>query len=405
MEEHIVRRLGRHGDGVADGPVFVPRALPGEVVSGRLEGDRIPAPRIVTPVAERVSPPCPHYRACGACALMHARDDFVAGWKQEIVRTALAAHNLDAPFRAMVTSPPRTRRRAALSARRTKAGALVGFHGHRSNTIVAVPDCHVLTDRLRGVLPVLEALTRAGGSRKGEITYTLIDGETGIDIAAAGGKPLDGALLSELAAIVCDAPVARLTWDGEPVAQAAPPRVRFAGIPVTPPPGAFLQATEAGEGALRAAVERCTAGAGRIADLFAGCGTFALPLSARAEVMAAEADPALTGALTDAWRGVGGLRRLDVVTRDLFRAPIGASELDRFDAVVIDPPRAGAAAQTAEIARSGVRRVAALSCNPASFARDASTLAAGGYALDWVQVIDQFRWSAHVELAAQFRRP
>ena len=405
MTELTIDRLGHRGDGVAPGPVFVARALPGEVVAGEVADGRIAAPRILTPSPDRVAAPCPHYRACGGCALMHARDDFVTGWKEDAVRAALAAHGLAAPFAPIHTSPPGARRRATLAGRRTKSGATVGFHGRASATLVAVPECRVMTDGLRAVLPVLEALTRLGGSRKGEIAFAVTDSESGADIAATGGKPLDADLRVALAATVAEALVARLTWDGEPVAMAAPPRVMLGDVAVTPPPGGFLQATADGEAALRAMVMETVAGAGRVADVFAGCGTFALPLTARAEVHAAEADPDAVAAMAAGWRAAGGRKALRAEVRNLFRDPVPAATLDRFDAVVIDPPRAGAAAQCAEIARSRVPRVAAVSCNPATFARDAATLVAGGYRLDGVRVVDQFRWSAHVEIAARFRRP
>lgn len=174
---------------------------------------------------------------------------------------------------------------------------------------------------------------------------------------------------------------------------------------VSPPPGAFLQPTPQGEAALVAAVRDAIGAARRIADLFAGCGTFALPLAETAEVHAVEGDAAMTAALDAGWRGATGLRRVTTEARDLFRRPLTATELGRFDAVVLDPPRQGAAAQTAELARSRVAVVAAVSCNPVTFARDAKTLVAGGFALDWLQVIDQFRWSPHVELAARLSRP
>ena len=404
MQDVTIERLGHQGDGIAPGPIYAARTLPGEVIRGDVVGDRIAAPKIVTPSPDRVSPPCPHYAACGGCALLHARDDFVAGWKQQVVATALAAQGLQAPFRPIATSPARSRRRAVLSGRRTKKGALVGFHGRASDTLTAVPGCLVLTPALVAILPALEAVVAAGASRKGEMSLAVTDTPAGIDIAATGGKPVAPDLDQALAGIVAAHPVARLSWDGEVLLQAAPPAIPFGPARVVPPPGAFLQATREGEAALLAGVTEAVAGAARIADLFAGCGTFALPLAARAEVLAVEGEAAMLAALAAGWRGAGGLRPLRTEVRDLFRSPLVAADLNRFDAVVIDPPRAGAAAQSAELARSAVPVIAAVSCNPVSFARDAATLVAGGYRLDWLQVVDQFRWSPHVELVATFRR-
>ncbi len=405
-----VARLGHLGDGLAedaDGrPVFVPRSLPGELVEGDPVAGRIAAPKIVAPSPHRVRPACPHYARCGGCALMHADDGFVAAWKEDVVRRALDAHGLSAPFRPMHVSPPASRRRAVLGGRRTRAGVIVGFHAPGSDLLTPVQACRILHPELRTALPVLERLTGIGGTRRGEISFTVTRSETGLDVAARGGLPAEGARAAQLAQEAARAGLARLTWNGELLAQNAAPILRFGGAAVALPPGAFLQATADGEAALRAAVlEAVGPAARRVADLFAGCGTFALPLAARGAVHAVEGDAAMIAALDAGWRGASGLKPVTTEQRDLFRRPLSAAELARFDAVVIDPPRQGAAAQTAEIARSAVPVVAAVSCNPVSFARDAATLCAAGFRLDWVQVVDQFRWSAHVELAARLSRP
>ena len=398
---HVIERLGHRGEGVADG-LFVARALPGEVVEGVAENGRIAQPRIIAPSADRVAPPCRHYKACGGCALQHASDAFVAGWKQEIVAQALGAQGLSAPFRPMHISPANTLRRAALSGRRLKSGALVGFHARASDTLTAVPDCRVLHPALLAALPALEEITLHGASRKGELALTVSALETGMDVAVTGGKPLDTALRMALPRIAGRHGLARLTWDGETLYQTEPPRLTFGTARLSPPPGAFLQATAEGEAALVAAMRDALDGARRIADLFAGCGTFTLPLAARAEVHAVEGEAMMLGALDAGWRAATGLKRVTTETRDLFRRPLLPDELARFDAVVIDPPRAGAEAQFEQIARARVPVVGAVSCNPVTFARDAKRLVQAGYRLDRVQVVDQFRWSAHVELAARF---
>ncbi|QUS36073.1 class I SAM-dependent RNA methyltransferase [Falsirhodobacter algicola] len=408
----VADRLGHRGDAVAHiasdagpaGPVFIPRILPGEEVEGEVVGDRMPAPSIVTPSPDRVKAPCPHYRTCGGCALQHASDPFVEGWKRDVVARALAAQGLDAPLGEVRTSPMRTRRRAVLHGRRTKGGALLGFHARASDTLVAVPECLLLTPALMAAFPALEALVRTGGSRSAELALTVTDSLHGPDVAVTGGKPLDPALHGDLAALAEAHGLARLTWDREVVALRHAPAQAFGAARVTPPPGAFLQATAAGEAALLAFVQGAVAGARRIADLFAGCGTFALPLAEAAEVHAVEGDAAMTAALDQGWRRAQGLRRVTTEARDLFRRPLEADELKPYDAVVIDPPRAGAEAQTAALARSAVPVVAMISCNPVTFARDALTLTRAGFTLHAVEVVDQFRWSSHVELAAHFTR-
>jgi len=405
-EQFIIERLGHQGDGVAPGPVFVPRALPGEVVEGVRAGDRLGEVRIVAPSADRVKAPCRHYQGCGGCALQHASDDFVAAWKVDVVRKALTAQGLEAVFRTIRTSPARSRRRATFAARRTKKGALVGFHGRASETIVEIPDCQLLDPALLAALPVAEALAMAGGSRKGVLSVTATLSEVGLDLAVSGGKPLDGPLQQALAQLTERHGLARLAWDGEVIAMRAPPVQRFGAASVVPPPGAFLQATRSGEAALLEAVREAVGDARRIVDLFAGCGTFSLPLAERAEVHAVEGDRAMTAALDAGWRKAQGLKAVTTEVRDLFRRPLMPDELAPFtapfEAAVLDPPRAGAEAQVAELARARLPKIAYVSCNPVTFARDAARLIAAGYRLNWVQVVDQFRWSAHVELAAAF---
>jgi len=399
-----VERLDLRGEGVA-GDLRIARALPGEVVEGEPVAGRVAQPRIVTPSANRVAAPCAHYRACGGCALMHASDGFVADWKLGVVARALAGQGLEAPLRPILTSPPNSRRRATLAGRRLKAGALVGFHARASDSLTAVPGCRLLAPALMAALPTLEAITLAGASRKAELALTLTALEPGPDLSVVGGKPLDAGLRAELAQCAAGAGLARLSWDGEPVYQADLPWLAMGRARVSPPPGAFLQATPQGEAALVASVRQALGGAARVADLFAGCGTFALPLAESAEVHAVEDEGAMLAALDAGWRGAAGLKRITTEARDLFRRPLLPDELARFDAVVLDPPRAGAEAQVAQIATARVPVVAMVSCNPVTFARDARALVAAGYGLDWVQVVDQFRWSAHVELAARLSLP
>ena len=399
-----IERLGHLGDGIAPGPVFVPMALPGETVEGDVENGRMAAPKIVSPSQERVRPVCPHYRACGGCVLMHASDAFVASWKVDVVRAALAAQGLKAEFRGVETSPAQSRRRATLSGRRTKKGALVGFHSRASGTIVEVPGCRLLHRDLIAAIPALMAVTTAGASRKGELCLTLTLTEGGVDLAVSGGKPLDQGLFSELAAIAGSADLARLSWDGEPIVTQRVPALSFGKSTVIPPSGAFLQATAEGERTLVAAVREAIQSARSVADLFAGCGTFALPISETAEVHAVEGEAAMLSALDAAWRITPGLHHVTIEPRDLFRRPLMPDELRRFDAIVIDPPRAGAEAQVREIAAATVPIIASVSCNPVTFARDSRILTDAGYRIDWVQVVDQFRWSPHVELVARLTR-
>ncbi|MDJ1009582.1 MAG: class I SAM-dependent RNA methyltransferase [Paracoccaceae bacterium] len=401
----VTDRLGHRGDGIGGDPaVYVRRALPGEEVEGEVVDGRMRQPRILTPSPDRVRPGCPHYKSCGGCDLMHASDGFVAAWKVEVVRTALAAQGLLAPIRRVHTSPPRSRRRAVLAATRTKTGAVVGIHARGSDRIVAVPDCQVLVDEIRQALPAFEAFGRLGAPRKAEIRIAVTFGTAGLDVAVSDAKAPNSEGLAEIVAVAGAAGLARLTWNADPVFQAAAPAVKLGDADVVPPPGAFLQATEAGERALVAGVAEALGGCAAVVNLFAGAGTFGLALAAAARVHAVEADRDLLSALDGGWRRAGGLKAVTTEARDLFRRPLLADELARFDGAVIDPPRAGAEAQSAILADAGPSRLAAVSCNPATFARDAATLARGGYNLDWIDVVDQFRWSPHVELVASLTR-
>lgn len=406
-----VERLGRRGDGVAvpvggqpdKTSVLAAMTLPGEVIEGVSHDGVITAPRIVQPSTRRVRAACPHYRTCGACSLMHAQDEFVADWKADVVRTALAAHGLDVTIGPVHTSAPRSRRRAVLAGRRTKQGAWVGFHARASDVIVDVTECLVVTPAILAALPDLRRLVGLGASRSGVLTLVVTDTLAGLDIAVTGGKPATADLMVTLADLARQADWARLDWGGTPLTRRTP-TLEFGRARVVPPPGAFLQATADGEAALLGSVRTFVEDARRIADLYSGIGTFTLPLAEHAEVHAVEGLAPALAALDAAWRAAPGLRRVATETRDLQRRPLLADELAGFDAVVIDPPRSGAPAQAAALAGSVVPVVAWVSCDPVSFARDARRMVDGGYRLDGLTVVDQFRWSPHVETVAAFRR-
>lgn len=387
-----------HGMGRAEDGTLVPRTLPGEEVTVLPDG----SVRIVTPSSLRVAAPCRHFKSCGGCAMQHAADSFVADWKNAIVAKALSGQGIVADITRIETSPPHSRRRAKLSGRRTKAGAIVGFHGRGTETVVAVPDCHLLTPALTALIPALEALTMIAASRSAEVGLTVTESRAGPDILIETTRDITPEIRAALVPLAERYGIARLVWQTEPVVIRNPPVQRFGRADVVPPPGAFLQATREGEMAILVAVTEIVWGRARIADLFAGCGTFTLPLAAQAEVHAVEGEAAMLAALDKGWRLAAGLKKVTTETRDLFRRPLLPDELGRFDAVIIDPPRAGAEAQMAELARAAVPLIAMVSCNPVTFARDARCLTDAGYEMDRLTVVDQFRWSAHVEIVARF---
>jgi 23S rRNA (uracil1939-C5)-methyltransferase len=396
----IVERLNQAGLGqLADG-THLERVLPGEEVEPLPDGTA----RIITPVADRVKPPCRHFKSCGGCTMQHASDDFVAAWKTKIVERAMTARDLPFPFRTIHTSPAQSRRRARLSGRRTKKGAMVGFHAKGSDALIDIPDCQLLLPAIRAGFPALEALTIIAASRKSEVNLTVTDSLGGLDVMVETDRELTGQLRIELASLAEAHNLARLAWNDEVVVTRKAPDQEFGNTRVEPPAGAFLQATLEGEKSLVSAVLETATGAKRCVDLFAGAGTIALSLAQVAEVHAVESSSDMLESLDRGWRHAKGLKTVTTETRDLYRRPLEPDELKRFDLAVLDPPRAGADAQIATLCASKVRAVAMVSCNPVTFSRDAAALVAAGFTLNWIDIVDQFRWSPHVELVGSFTR-
>lgn len=418
-----IESLGAHGDGqtrLNGQSLAVSGALPGETVRALLDqpmadGWRGEVVAIETPSPDRVAPPCPHFEACGGCTLQHYHPTALAAWKQDLIATALARRGLtDVAIEATVSTPPGSRRRATLAWHRPRGGTgcNLGFHARGSHRLAPLETCLLLTPTLVALLAplkeVLSGIARAGDGGRIIMTET----ETGADVTLGLPMAPDLATREHLATFAEAHDLARLGLilpDGgvvgwEPVAERHPPLVSFAGVAVRLPPEAFLQPSEAGAQAMtEATLARLPAADGPILDLFAGVGTLSLPLATRGwRVHAVEGDAAAVAALSAAARSAS----ITVTTesRDLARDPLAAEALRRVRAVVFDPPRAGARTQAALIASDGPDDVVAVSCNPATFARDARLLVDGGYRLESVTPIDQFPWSAHVELVAGFRR-
>ena len=394
MSETIVRIAAR-GDGVTASGRHFAFAAPGDVV---LEDDTL------EPGPGRQVPPCRHFPECGGCRLQHLTDAAFADYCRDRIVGALAQHGLETEVRPALLSAPRTRRRASLHALRSGGGVAIGFNEAGSKRIVDLRECHVLAPELFALIAPLRGLlaTMLKPKRMASVQLTLVD--QGVDVGIAGVEAEGLAKAEALTAFGEKHRLARLTLDEgygaetrfEPVLAT----VTLSGIAVAFPSNAFLQATAEGEAALFASVREALAGSVRTADLFAGLGTFALALEG--EVTAAEASrEAILALKTAANRAV---RLVTTAHRDLYRNPLQPKELIGFDGVVLDPPRAGATEQVAALAASSVPRIAYVSCNPATFARDAELLVGGGYRLDWVRPVGQFRWSTHIELASQFSR-
>lgn len=409
--EVTIASLGHLGDGVAETPrgeVFVPFVLPGERVRIQPTGEgRAELLGIVTPSASRVAAPCRHFRQCGGCALQHVEAKAYAEWKREQVVAAFKPRGIEVEVDPIVPAAPKSRRRATFSATRTKKGVTLGYYSRSSHTIIQLTECPLVVPEIEAALQSLAHLVEPGLSRKGHASVAVTATETGLDVAVTGGKDVDGPLRAELAKRTSAHDLARLVWNGEMISERRAPVVTLSGLKVAPPPGSFLQATADGEAALVRLVVEVVGDARRVADLFAGCGTFTAGLAKRSSVFAVESEKPQTAALDRALREQGpglGLKPVEILMRDLFRRPILPSELLKTDAVVFDPPRAGAAAQAEQLAKSAVPLVIGVSCNPATFARDARTLIDGGYRLVRVTPVDQFLWSPHIELVGIFRR-
>jgi 23S rRNA (uracil1939-C5)-methyltransferase len=386
----LIVRIAARGDGVTASGRHVPFGVPGDALLD--DGALAPGPH-------HQEPPCRHFPECGGCQLQHADDDAYRGYLVSRVETALAQHGLKTDVRDPHLSPPCSRRRATLRALKVGKSAVLGFNAGKSHRIVDMRECHILRPELFALVGPLRELL--GGllqpKRAAEVQLTLVD--RGADVLLKGVQTEGLAAMELLTGFARSHRLARLGVDqglgAETICEPLPATVTLSGTPVPFPLGGFLQATADGEQALVGSVRDAVAGSAAAADLFAGLGTFALGLKAS---YAAEASRDAAEALKRAAPGTA------VEHRDLYRRPLDAEELKRFDAVILDPPRAGAEEQVRALAGSGVRRIAYVSCNPATFARDARTLADGGYVLEWVRPVGQFRWSTHVELAACFSR-
>ncbi|HEY8565664.1 MAG TPA: RNA methyltransferase [Beijerinckiaceae bacterium] len=406
MAERVtIERLGAKGDGVAPGPVFVPYALPGETVRVTREGPRAAVEAVETSSSERAEPFCPYFGACGGCAAQHMSAALYGAWKRGIVAGALEAARLAAPLADLVDAHGAGRRRITLHARWPDGATHVGYMAARSHALIDIAACPIAEPALAAAPAVAKALAGALARSKKPLDIQVTTSEAGFDVDLRGHGPVGEGLRQRLVALANELDLARLAVHGDVVVERRPPWHAMGRAQVVPPAGAFLQATRAGEEILSALVMDACKSAKRVADLFAGCGPFSLRLAQGAEVHAVEGEDASLKALDRAARGTPGLRRVTVETRDLFRRPLLPLELDRYDAVVIDPPRAGAEAQARQLAASKVPVVASVSCDPGTFARDAGLLVAGGYELVQVTPVDQFKYSPHVELVGIFCRP
>ncbi|BCH18298.1 class I SAM-dependent RNA methyltransferase [Mesorhizobium sp. L-2-11] len=403
-----ITRLGSQGDGVAEtetGELFIPFTLPGETVTAAREKDRATLMSVLQASPLRIDPACRHFTECGGCAIQHLEAEAYHRWKRDKVAHALNSKGITCDIDALVPCAPQTRRRVVFTARRSEAGMLLGFVRALSSEVISIEECPISLPDIVAKLDRLTALAELVCATTKSFRMTVTATASGLDVAVHESGKLGENQRRVASNFVIAQGLARLSIDGEIIIEPKKPVVMFGDIAVAVPPGAFLQATEAAEQAMADIVGRHLARAKKVADLFAGCGSFALRLAAKSEVHAVEGDAAALSALDRAFRFASGLKRVTSERRDLFRRPLTFKELNAFDGIVFDPPRAGAEDQSKQIARSDVPLVAAVSCNPVTLARDLRILIDGGYALKSVTPIDQFLWSPHVETVALLEKP
>jgi 23S rRNA (uracil1939-C5)-methyltransferase len=406
--ELTISRLGNQGDGIADtpeGPIYVSFTLPGERVAADVSAGRGQLIEILESATDRIAPLCPHFGTCGGCGMQHSGWDSYLAWKRQRIIDALSMEGIEAAaVRPILAVGPHSRRRATFTFEKSAKAVAFGFRRAQSHDLVDLRTCPVLIQRLEAAIPILRdllnALLPAGSAR---VLVTSCDNGIDVNIDDVSGqmRPITAAMSRTAGG----ADILRITMNGAPVLSLATPQVSFSGIPVDLPPGAFLQACAAAESAMAEFAVAAVGKARKVADLYSGLGAFTFALARKAAVTAAELDKSSLAGLQQAARKAQGVKPITAMRRDLSREPLSWMELKPFDAVIFDPPRAGAIEQARALAKSRVPIVVAISCNPVSFAKDARVLLDGGYVLTDILPIDQFTYSPHIELAAKFVRP
>jgi 23S rRNA (uracil1939-C5)-methyltransferase len=403
METLTIGRVGAQGDGVASGgkgPVFVPFTLPGERIGCAVTGAEGTVMSVLEPSPERVVPACRHFETCGGCTSQHWAPGPYLEWKRQLVREALASKGIEADVQPVISCKPGERRRVTFTARKTHDGIAIGFNAARSHDIVEIEECPVSMPSLIAALPALKRLAAILITKNDPARLSVTQTDSGLDISIDGVPAPKGEARKRASEYTILNKWTRVSVAGEIIVEPRKPVLSFGKVPVFLAPGGFLQAVHHIEEAMAALVCGHLAKSKKVADLFAGAGSFTFRLAEKSAVHAVESDAGSVAALDQAWKHVQGLKPISAEKRDLFRRPLMPFDLKAYDGVVFDPPRAGAEAQCAILAKSSVRRIAAVSCNPVTLARDLRILIDGGYKLSSVTPFDQFLWSPHVEAVA-----
>ena len=409
MDETLnIDRVGHRGDGIADsanGAVYVPYALTGERVRVSGNSAKRSLVSIENPSPDRAIAFCRHFGKCGGCQMQHFEHSAYLAWKQNILKTTLENAGIDIELELIRHYPRSSRRRAVLTGIKTQSGVLLGFSGRASNTIIELAECPVLLPKLEALLPQVQALCHIFAPRKGVIKATIVSCSNGVDLALNNGQKVDDKDIRRAIGHEAMQGFIRLSLNGEIILEKERPVLRVGKAFVTPPPEGFVQACSAAENDMAELVQNHLKSCKKIVDLFCGFGPFALRLAENSEVIASESNDAALKALDRAWRETGGtLKKLTTDKRDLYRRPFNVQELKYIDGALFDPPRAGAELQSQQLAKSNVKKIAAISCNPATLARDLNILIEGGFKLISVTPIDQFSYTPHLEAVALLQR-
>ncbi|KAA6483766.1 class I SAM-dependent RNA methyltransferase [Rhizobium rhizogenes] len=413
-ETVTIQKLGAQGDGIvqgADGPIYVPFALPGETVAIARVKSEGTLMSIASASPDRREPHCRHFGTdgvngtCGGCTLQHYADAPYRAFKRQLVIDALRSKGLTPEVDDLIAAHPGERRRVVFAARKTEKDMLIGFNQAESHHIVAIEECPIASPGIMAQLPAIRAVGAALAINAEAFRISVLETLTGLDLAVDGIKGLsDKHRRSAIETVLALRGVGRVSLNGEVLVETTKPIIDFSGVQISPPSGAFTQATKAAEEAMVELVATHIGKAKRIADLFAGSGTFSLRLARIGRVHAVESEEKALAALDHAARNTQGLKPVSIERRDLFRRPLMAQELKNYDAVIFDPPRAGAEFQTKELARSVVKKIVAISCNPLTLARDLAILTEAGYRITKVTPIDQFLWTSHVEVVVALEK-
>lgn len=399
-----ITAMGHRGEGVAEGPVYVPFALPGESVRAAIEGKRGRLLEVLEPSPDRIDPPCPHFGRCGGCAVQHWRHGAYRDWKRGLVETALRHRHIEAPVADLIDAHGAGRRRVTLHVLFARERVLAGFMEGRSHRLIDLDRCPILTRELAAAPMIARELGAAVRGHAKSFDILITASETGLDCDLRGRIPDHLDIQMDLSEAAERLDLARVTINGDLGIERRMPMLTAGTARIPLPPGAFLQATAEGEETLARLVTEAAGESARVADLFCGVGPFSLRLAEQASVLAVDDNEPALKALNRAAHATPGLKPVTTEIRDLARRPLTPRELDRYDAVLFDPPRAGAEPQARELAQSKVPTIVAISCDPASLARDLAILTEGGYRIEALTPVDQFKYAAHVETVAVLRR-